>query len=131
MIITSGSYKAPETNISVALLFLKYIIVIDLILIWHAFSNPNLLVREGPQWSHYPLITAVIFVYLTPKKKADLVIRVVRFKTHIKIKCNQIAWSINIDPYDVLNFCIKDLRLRPSPKFIDIFITNNIWQKKV
>jgi hypothetical protein len=68
MIITSGSYKALEKYIYVALLFLKYIIVIYFILIWHAFSNPNLLVREGPQWSHYPLITVVIFVYLTPKK---------------------------------------------------------------
>lgn len=131
MIITSGSYNAPRTNIYVALVFLKYIIVIYLILIWHVFSNPNLLVREGPQWSHYPLITAVIFVYLTPKKNQALVIRVVRFKTYIKIKCNQIVWSINIDPYDVLIFCIKDLRLRPLPKFIDIFRTNNIWQKKI
>lgn len=129
MIISRGSYKAPETNICLALLFLKYIIVLYLILIWHAFFNPNLLVREGPQWSHYPLITAVIFVYLAPK--TDLVIGVVRSKTHIKIKCNQIAWSIDINPYDVLNFFIKDLRLQPSPKFINIFRTNDIWQKKV
>jgi hypothetical protein len=37
------------------------------------------------------------------------------------MKCNQIAQSINIDLYDVLNFFIKDLRLQPSLKMIDSF----------
>ncbi len=45
------------------------------------------------------------------------------------MKCYQIAQSINIDLYHVLNFFIKDLRLQPSFKMIDYF--NNYFMKNL